>query len=85
MDLERLRLSAHVTWVRTRSLGRTLIRAAAIGVVLLGMFNMFGPAAVGVEAVRPYPTIRPLATETGLIFFGDVVAIGGGAIVAWIV
>lgn len=85
MDRERLQISAQVYWVRARSHLKTVVRLAALAVVLLGMFNLFATAIADISAIRPYPTIQPIGAERGVFYLGDVIAIGAGAVLAWVV
>lgn len=85
MNIERLKTSVEVFWIRGRGTLRTVLRALGIGLVILGAFNFFTPV-LAVEPLALYPRSEVWATTTtGYIAFEDLIAMATGAIVAWFV
>lgn len=81
MDVERLKVNLEVVWLRLSGLVKTGIRACGLLIVLLGVFNGFGPL-FGLEALAVYPRTTPLYVgEGGIVAFEDVAAIAIGGII----
>jgi len=75
-----------VGWIRLRSLLRTLVRLFGVGVVLLGIWNMFGAAMLDMNAVAPYRIWGLVRVgEMSAYYIGDALLMMAGAAIAWFV
>lgn len=84
MAEERDHPTARILAIRMKTIGRSVLQLGGIALVLLGMYNLFGPAIIGLEPWAPYRIPKMVATENGVIFAGDVIVIGAGAAIAWL-
>lgn len=87
MNYESIKIRAETTYIRFRTLARTLLSVVGIGLVLLGAYNMLLVPAGDMAAVAPYRVIGTVTFETGNgvsgYYLGDVVCMAVGAILAW--
>ena len=84
MDVERLKVTVEVFWLRLSGFVRTGIRAAGVVLVLLAVFNAFAPY-VGAGAIAVYPRTSPVIVGDGkgVLFVEDVAAFTVGAVTAY--
>jgi|GEM_PF-2283130 len=85
MDTERLAIDAEVIWVRTRGWLRVCLRLFGLGLVILAIYNLVGPAFSRYGAVAPYraPVVSVLSLDTGAAYIADVLVLGVGLVVSW--
>lgn len=86
MDSEKLRIGLQVRLLRTKTKLKSLVRLLGVGLLFLGIFNMFVAPLVSVEPFAPYRIFGVVfASETSGYYIGDVLLIAAGAILAWFV
>lgn len=86
MDFTRLKVTAETYYVRFRTIFKTGVRLFGLGLVLLGVYNMFLVPLFGFQAVAPYRLFAPVINPwRGGYFLGDAIMIGIGAAIAWFV
>jgi len=83
MSVEEYRTRAEVAWIRIRSKLRVGLRAAGLLLVLLAIFNVFGPVVAEVAPVAPYRA--PLTDLASLRspLYADLIVLTIGLVVAW--
>jgi len=79
MASERLQLSAELWRIRLRKLLRATLGLAGLACVLVGAMNML----TGSSMFAQYRVFGAVLTPTSGYYIGDVLLIGGGAVLAW--
>lgn len=73
-------------WIRIRTFARTAVRIAGLGILFLGIYNMFGAAMLDMPAVAPYRYWGLVRVgEASAYYIGDAVVMALGAAIAWFV
>lgn len=81
-----IRIRMETLGIRFRSLLKTLVRLAGIGLVLLGVYNMFLVGLLDVGVIAPYRQWGLIFTgNQSAYYLGDVLVMAVGAIIAWFV
>jgi hypothetical protein len=83
MDVNRAAVTAEPYYIRAQSWLRLLVGIAGLGLLLLGIYNMFAPLLLDVTALRFYEQGWFVAFDRGAFFFEDIVVMAVGAVVAW--
>jgi len=81
-----IRIRMETLGIRFRSLFKTLVRIAGIGLVLLGVYNMFLVGLLDMSVIAPYRQWGLIFTgKQSAYYLGDVLVMAVGAIIAWFV
>lgn len=83
MDVNRATVTAEPYYIRARAWLRLLIGAAGLGLLFLGMHNMFVPVLFDAEAVRFYEQGWLVVFDRGAFYIEDIAAMAIGAVLAW--
>jgi len=75
---------AETKMIKLRSFLRFLIALAGVGLVLLGVYNMFVTQLIDAPVIAPYRQWGVIAVDrTSGYYLGDVLIIAVGAVIAW--
>lgn len=83
MDVNRAAVAAEPYYIRVRSWLRLLVGALGLGLLLLGIYNMFAPLLFDVAAVRFYEQGWLVAFDRGTFYAEDIAVMAIGAVLAW--
>lgn len=83
MDVSRAAVTAEPYYIRVRAWLRLLIAVAGLAILLLGMYNMFGPLLLEREPWRVYQQGWLVVFDRGAFFVEDIVVMAVGAALAY--
>jgi len=70
--------------IRSRAYLRTVLRLLGVGILFLGVFNMFGAAMLDMQAIAPYRQWGLVGVRgAGTYWIGDSLVMCFGAAIAW--
>jgi len=81
-----IRIRLETLGIRFRSLIKTFVRLCGIGLVLLGVYNMFLTGLFDMSVIAPYRQWGLVFTgNESAYYLGDVLVMAFGAVLAWFV
>jgi len=85
MDIERLKVSLEVFYLRSKGWTRTGIRLLGIALVLLGAYNLLAAPVLQAQPIAPYRELGLVIFRRGAYYLGDMLIMAVGAILTWFV